>query len=172
MSDPYLGEIRIVSFNFPPKGWAVCEGQTLPISQNTALFSLLGTMYGGDGRVTFDLPDYRGRIPVFYGQGKGLTSYVEGETGGVETVTLTTQEMPAHSHNVMAVADPGDTNVITGNSIARSSGGAIYSGGNANVSFNQSTIGFAGNNMPHANMQPFLSLNFIIAMQGVYPPRP
>jgi microcystin-dependent protein len=172
MQDPFLGEIRIVGFNFPPKGWAVCEGQILPLQQNAALFALLGTMYGGDGMRTFGLPDYRGRIPVFYGQGKGLTDYVEGETGGVETVTLTKEEIPAHTHNVMAVADPGDTNIISGNSIARSSGGAIYSGGNANVNFNQGAIGLTGNNMPHANLQPFLSLNFIIAMQGVFPRRP
>jgi len=175
MSDPFVAEIRIFGFNFAPTGWAQCNGQLLPISQNTALFSLLGTFYGGDGKSTFALPDMQGNAPMHPGQGQGLTERFLGETSGVETVTLLSSEMPAHNHLIQAhssianVNAPGPTVVL-----ARSSGGTIYQ---SNTNLNIVQMAFqelspAGGGLPHNNMQPYLTLNFCIAMQGVFPPRP
>jgi microcystin-dependent protein len=171
--DPFVAEIRIFPFNFAPKGWAFCDGQVLPLSQNTALFSLLGTTYGGDGKSNFALPNMQGNVPMHPGQGPGLSLHDLGETGGAETVSLLESEIPAHSHSLNAAAPPGV--VFAGDpttAIARSSGGAIYQTSNAGlVQMNPSAIAPAGGDQPHNNMQPYLTLNFCIALQGVYPPR-
>lgn len=170
--DPFVAEIRIVGFNFAPRGWAQCNGQILPISQNTALFSLLGTTYGGDGRSTFALPDLQGSVPMQPGQGPGLSLHDLGEMGGVESITLLNVEIPAHNHTMMAANFPGDTNIPTGNAFARSTEGSIYSTATTPVTnLAPTTLSFTGQNLPHNNMQPYLTLMFIIAMQGVFPPR-
>jgi microcystin-dependent protein len=171
--DPFVAEIRIFPFNFAPKGWAFCDGQLLPLSQNTALFSLLGTTYGGDGKSNFALPNMQGNVPMHPGQGPGLSLHDLGETGGSETVTLLESEIPSHSHSLNAAAPPGV--VFAGDpttAIARSSGGAIYQTSNAGlVQMNPSAIAPAGGDQPHNNMMPYLTLNFCIALQGVFPPR-
>jgi len=170
--DPFLAEIRIFPFNFAPKGWALCNGQILPISQNTALFSLLGTTYGGDGKSTFALPDLQGRAAMHPGQGPGLSLHDLGETGGSETVTLLQTEIPAHSHACRASSDPGE---LQGPSptrtIARSANGFAYVAGPANVAMAPQVLPPAGGDQPHNNMQPYLTFNFCIAMQGIFPPR-
>ncbi len=172
MSDPFVAEIRIFPFNFAPKGWAWCDGQLLPISQNTALFSLIGTYYGGDGKSNFALPDMQGNAPMFWGQGPGLSLHDIGETGGSQTVTLLQSEMPAHAHTLRALTDLADQPVPSPvRSLARSNGGSAY-----NATFNQSQMSDsaltpAGGDQPHNNMQPYLTLYFCIALQGVYPPR-
>jgi microcystin-dependent protein len=170
--DPFVAEIRIFPFNFAPKGWAFCDGQILPLSQNTALFSLLGTTYGGDGKSNFALPNMQGNAPMHPGQGPGLSLHDLGETGGSESVTLLESEIPSHSHAMQAdVLDIADTNVVSPNaSYALSSGGTLYqSTGNAFLSDN--ALAPAGGDQPHNNLQPYLTLNFCIALQGVYPPR-
>ncbi|MEI6409095.1 MAG: tail fiber protein [Bacteroidota bacterium] len=171
MSDPFVAEVRIVGFNFAPRGWAFCNGQTLPISQNTALFSLLGTTYGGDGRSTFGLPDFQGRVGIQQGQGNGLSLYDLGEASGEETITLLPSELPRHNHNIVTVPDPGDTNVVTDNAIGRSSGASVYSNAAPTTPMNTVMLSSVGNTLPHNNMQPYLTLNYIIAMQGIFPPR-
>jgi microcystin-dependent protein len=175
MSDPFVAEIRIFSFNFPPKGWAFCDGQLLPLSQNTALFSLLGTFYGGDGKTTFALPNMQGSVPMQEGQGGGLSQRFLGEMSGTEFVTLLTSEIPIHTHNVMAQNTPANVNAPGPNtvSLARSSGGGTAYGPLAsNVPMAFQTLSPAGGSLPHNNMQPYLTLNFCIAMQGVFPARP
>ena len=163
--DPFIGEIRLVPFNFAPKGWALCEGQLLPINQNQALFSLLGTTYGGDGRTTFSLPDLRGRIPVGAGQPSAGSSYPLGTTGGQETVELTTSQLPAHAHTVHASSAAGTTkNPAT----AFPAGGGAYAA-QRNVRMKAAMIGRTGGGEEHENRQPYLSLNYIIALQGIYP---
>jgi microcystin-dependent protein len=172
MADPFVAEIRIFPFNFAPTGWAFCDGQLMPLSQNTALFSLLGTTYGGDGKSNFALPDLQGRAPMHPGQGPGLSLHDLGETGGSETVTLLESEIPGHSHQLQAdVLDLGDTNVVSSNaSLALSAGGTLYqSAPNANASPQALTP--VGGDQPHNNLQPYLTCNFCIALQGVYPPR-
>ena len=179
MSNPFLAEIRIFGFSFAPKGWAMCNGQLLPISQNTALFSLLGTTYGGDGKSNFALPNLAGSVPLQQGQGPGLSLYDLGESGGSPTVTLLSSEIPAHNHG--ANADTGianspspSGNVYKEGQIPGSPSTAIASYNNnlpPMVALNPQTIGFSGNSAPHNNMMPTLVLNFCIAMQGVYPPR-
>lgn len=173
MADPFVAEIRIFAFNFAPKGWAWCNGQLLPISQNTALFSLLGTTYGGDGKSTFALPDMQGNAPMHPGQGPGLSLHDLGETGGSETVTLLESEIPAHSHTVRAVgADPGDLQAPNPNrAIARSGNGFAYVPGPANATFAPEVLPPAGGGLPHNNMMPYLTYYFNIALQGVFPPR-
>lgn len=175
MTDPFLAEIRAVPFNFAPKGWALCDGQLLPISQNTALFSLLGTTYGGNGTSTFALPDLRGAFCVGWGQGPGLSDVVLGEEGGAEAVTLLTSEMPAHTHVASAVAGPGDQNSPSGSLWAEAHYGRAldkqYSSGAPTTSMSTSALSAVGGSQPHNNMPPYLTLNFIIAMQGVFPPR-
>lgn len=172
MADPFVAEIRIVGFNFAPKGWAACNGQILPLSQNTALFSLLGTTYGGDGKSNFALPNLQGRAPMQWGQGPGLSDRYLGEEGGLETVTILETEMPSHSHTLRAANDVGDINDPTNTSLARSSGGATYNPGNAPlVTMSGFAVGPSGMTLPHNNMQPYLSLWFVIALQGVFPPR-
>jgi microcystin-dependent protein len=174
--DPFVAEIRILPFNFAPKGWAWCNGQILPITQNTALFSLLGTTYGGNGQTTFALPDLQGRAPMHRGQGPGLSLHSLGESGGSETVTLLESEMPAHSHGLRGQQDPGDLFQAQvggiGNSLARSTNGSIYQT-TTNSSLTQmapQALTPAGGDQPHNNMQPYLTLNFNIALQGVFPP--
>ncbi len=171
--DPFVAEIRIFGFNFAPLGWALCNGQLMPISQNTALFSLLGTTYGGDGRSTFGLPNMQGNAPMHPGQGPGLSLHDLGEIGGSETVTLLESGIPTHSHAVQAFPNPGNANTADPTlSLARSKGGAAYKAPTANVvNFNFNALSPGGGNQPHNNMMPYLTLNFCIALQGVFPPR-
>lgn len=172
MSAPFVAEIRIFGFNFAPTGWAQCDGQLMPISQNTALFSLLGTFYGGDGKSTFALPNFQGSAPMFWGQGAGLSLYDLGQASGAEFITLLESEMPIHAHTLQAdVLDVGDTNVVSPNaSFALSSGGTLYQAtSNGTMAFQALSI--AGGSLPHNNMMPYLTLNFCIALQGVFPPR-
>jgi microcystin-dependent protein len=173
MADPFVAEIRIFGFNFAPKGWAFCDGQILPISQNTALFSLLGTIYGGDGRSTFALPNLQGSAPMFWGQGPGLSLYDIGQTGGEDTVTLLTSEMPQHTHNARAqTVDPGDTRIPAPQlNLGSGATGAIYTSGNPTGVMDPTATSLYGNGQPHNNLQPYLTLNLCIALQGVYPPR-
>lgn len=179
--DPLLAEIRLFAGNFAPNGWAFCQGQLLSIAQNTALFSLLGTTYGGDGMVTFGLPDLRGRVPIGFGQGPGLPYYVLGEQSGEPNHTLLTTEMPAHNHaaqaQINAVSGGGNVgspaNAYPAASTARDN---IYSSATPNSTMSpqaaQVTLGISGGSQPHNNMQPYLGLNYIIALQGIYPSRP
>lgn len=166
MSTPFLGEIKIFSFNFPPRGWALCDGQVLPINQNQALFSILGTTYGGDGRTNFALPDLRSRIPVHIGNGQVL-----GEAAGEESVALTVSEMAAHSHTVFCDPNPGNAASPTGTFWAQdNNGNAPYSssGGSGMSSNAISTVGHGAN---HINIAPYLTLNFCISLQGIFPSR-
>lgn len=173
MSDPFVAEIRIFGFNFAPTGWAQCNGQLLPISQNTALFSLLGTIYGGDGKSTFALPDLEGNVPMFWGQGQGLSLYDQGQTGGSESITLLGTEIPVHTHGWQANNAPATLNAPDNTrSIARSSGGTAYKSASApNTQFAFQAVTPTGGSLPHNNMQSYLTLNFCIALQGVFPPR-
>jgi microcystin-dependent protein len=172
MSDPFVAEIRIFPFNFAPKGWAFCNGQLMPLSQNTALFSLLGTTYGGDGKSTFALPNMQGNAPMFWGQGPGLSLRDLGETSGSETVTLLNSEMPSHAHQASGVSGSGPTSPAN-NTWGTGSGRTpppTYVNGSPNVSMGNA-LAPTGSSLPHNNMQPYLTLNFCIAMQGVFPPR-
>ena len=176
MADPFLAEIRIFAFNFPPKGWAFCNGQILPLSQNTALFSLLGTTYGGDGKSTFALPNMQGNVPMHPGQGPGLSLHDLGETGGSQFVTLLTSEIPAHAHFVgRATVAAGDSVTPVASVWAQAGAGrgaaALYHTP-ANAKVNATSLGPTGGDLPHNNMQPYLTLNFCIALQGVFPARP
>ena len=172
MADPFVAEIRIFPFNFPPKGWAWCNGQILPLSQNTALFSLLGTTYGGDGKSTFALPDLQGRAAMHPGQGPGLSRHDLGETGGSETVTLLESEIPAHSHALMSNAATANRTTPVGNSIARVSGATAYAPAAApTAQLAPEALAPAGGDQPHNNLQPYLTFYFNIALQGVFPPR-
>ena len=173
MADPFVAEIRIFPFNFAPKGWAWCDGQILPLSQNTALFSLLGTTYGGDGKSTFALPDLQGSAPLHVGgnqPGPGLSIYDLGQIGGSDTVTLLTSEIPMHPHAAMAqTVDQGDNRIPSpslnlGNT-------QMYSPGPAGAKFDQSATSPAGGGLPHNNLMPYLTFYFNIALQGVFPPR-
>lgn len=174
MADPFVAEIRIFPFNFAPRGWAWCDGQLLPLSQNTALFSLLGTTYGGNGKSNFALPDLQGRAPMHPGQGPGLSLHDLGETGGSETVSLLESEIPSHSHALRAYNDiadlqsPGPTRAL-----ARSQNANAYQPTtNANiVQMSPQLLAPAGGDQPHNNMQPYLTFYFCIALQGVFPPR-
>ena len=174
MADPFVAEIRIFPFNFAPKGWAFCDGQILPISQNTALFSLLGTTYGGNGKSTFALPDMQGSAPMHPGQGPGLSLHDLGETGGTPTVSLLQSEIPSHTH--VQQANTGSANLQFGapnRSLARATGANSYSDvtGSGLTFIAPQTLTPAGADQPHNNMQPYLTLNFNIALQGVFPPR-
>jgi microcystin-dependent protein len=171
MADPFVAEIRIFPFNFAPKGWAWCNGQLLPLSQNTALFSLLGTTYGGDGKSTFALPDMQGNAPIHAGQGPGLSLYDLGQMGGSETVTLLQSEMPAHSHTLRG--DEDDGSFKTPSNMFLGSGNQMYISVSptVNTSLAPEALAPAGGDQPHNNLMPYLTLNFNIALQGVFPPR-
>jgi microcystin-dependent protein len=171
MADPFVAEIRIFPFNFAPKGWAWCNGQLLPISQNTALFSLLGTTYGGDGKSTFALPDLEGRAPMHPGQGTGLSLHDLGETGGSETVTLLESEIPVHSHALQASSQPADQSSPQGNLTASVGSDDLYGSAESLVPMAPEALSPAGGDQPHNNMMPFLTFYFNIALQGVFPPR-
>lgn len=170
MSEPFIAEIRIFAGNFAPRGWAFCDGQLLPISQNTALFSLIGATYGGDGRSTTALPDLQGRAPMHPGRGPGLAVRTLGERGGASSITLEEQHMPPHTHAVHAFTGPAsaapDTAVGLGSA-------PMYAAGSANAPMATGLVGAAGSTAPapHNNLQPYLALNFIIALQGLYPSR-
>jgi microcystin-dependent protein len=172
--DPFVAEIRIFPFNFAAKGWAWCDGQTLPISQNTALFSLLGNIYGGDGKSVFGLPNLQGRAPMHPGQGPGLSRHDLGETGGSETVKLSELEMPSHNHNLNAQVPPADKASPKDASLARVIGATPYllPAGAPLVQMYGQAILPVGDDQPHNNMQLFLTFYFNIALQGVFPPRP
>jgi microcystin-dependent protein len=173
MTDPFVAEIRIFPFNFAPTGWAMCNGQLLPISQNTALFSLLGTTYGGNGQSTFALPNLQGSAPMHTGQGPGLSQRVLGQMSGTTAVTLLQSEIPQHTHALNAQNAPGDTSSPAGNAYARAIGATPYQPpGGAQVAMAPQAVGVTGGSQPHNNMQPYLTLNFCIALQGIFPPRP
>jgi microcystin-dependent protein len=174
MSDPFVAEIRVGGFNFPPRGWASCDGQLLPISQNTALFSLLGTYYGGDGKSTFALPNLQDSVPIHQGQGQGLSEYYLGQASGAQTVTLLQTEMPSHSHQANASIDDAQFQApAPDRELANSTPGYAYESDDSSnlVTMNPQTLGITGRSLPHNNMQPSLVMNFIIALQGVFPPR-
>lgn len=170
MSSPFLGEIRAVGFSYAPKGWAACDGQTLAIRQSTALFSLLGTNFGGNGTSTFGLPNLQGSVPVFWGQGTGLSSYTIGETGGSPNVTLTQPTTPAHSHNPFyGDEEPAAETSPAGNLFA----GPTYNayGAQTTSTFAPQAVQMLGNNQPHDNMAPYVALLYIIALEGIFPSR-
>ena len=172
MADPFVAEIRIFPFNFAPRGWAWCDGQLLPLSQNTALFSLLGTTYGGNGQSNFALPDLQGRAPMHPGQGPGLSLHDLGETGGSDTVTLLESEIPAHSHALRCNNTTADAGVPTDSSIARTTFNSYQSIANANLTnMAPGALTPSGGDQPHNNLQPYLTFYFAIALQGVFPPR-
>ncbi len=171
MADPFVAEIRIFPFNFAPKGWAWCDGQLLPLSQNTALFSLLGTTYGGNGKSNFALPDLQGRAPMHPGQGPGLSLHDLGETGGSETVSLLESEIPAHSHALQASTRPAEDNDAAGQFAARTTVNAYAAGNPAPAPMAPEALAPAGGDAPHNNLMPYLTFYFCIALQGVFPPR-
>ena len=172
MADPFVAEIRIFPFNFAPKGWAWCDGQLLPLSQNTALFSLLGTTYGGNGKSNFALPDLQGRAPMHPGQGPGLSLHDLGETGGSETVSLLESEIPSHSHQLRGNNTLAESAVPTGASIGRQTFNLFQTTTNVNLTaMSPSSLAPAGGDQPHNNLQPYLTFYFNIALQGVFPPR-
>ncbi len=168
MSQSYIGQIQSFGFNFAPRNWAFCNGQIMSIAQNTALFSLLGTTYGGNGQTTFALPDLRGRASMHYGQGPGLSNYTIGETAGQETVTLITTEMPAHTHALNAASGGKLNNVPAANNLG---GANIYTNASLDSVLDPLTIGTAGGSQPHQNMQPYLVLNWCICINGIFPSR-
>jgi microcystin-dependent protein len=169
--DPFVAEIRIFPFNFAPKGWAWCDGQLLPLSQNTALFSLLGTTYGGNGKSNFALPDLQGRAPMHPGQGPGLSLHDLGETGGSETVTLLESEIPAHSHAQRASQADGISQSPINEMLATGINISQYAAPGPLVSLSPNSLAPAGGDQPHNNLQPYLTFYFCIALQGVFPPR-
>lgn len=187
MSEPFIGQIQPYGFNFAPRGWALCDGQLLPISSNTALFSLLGTIYGGDGRTTFALPDLRGRTPIHQGNGPGLSTRKIGSRGGEEWVTLNQAQMPAHDHTGQATlsgkvkcnSGAGNADTPVGNALATISRTNQYSNAGANADMGDGTVDAHGNlttttaggSMPHDNMQPYLTINYCIALVGLFPSR-
>jgi microcystin-dependent protein len=172
MADPFIAEIRIFPFGFAPKGWALCDGQIMPISQNTSLFSLLGTTYGGDGKSTFALPDLQGSAPMHPGQGPGLSLHDLGEVGGSETVTLLQSEVPLHSHGWQASNADATDQTPAGELMAVGAGGiTMYAQPASLTPLSSNAVAPVGGGQPHNNMQPYLTLNFCIALQGVFPPR-
>ncbi|HSB09844.1 MAG TPA: tail fiber protein [Blastocatellia bacterium] len=164
MGTPFLGEIKIVSFNFAPKGWALCNGQLLPINQNQALFSLFGTTYGGDGRVNFALPDFRGRAPLHFGDG-----FTQGERGGEENHTLIISEMTGHTHQVSAATNAPNAGTPVGNMLCESPPANSLFAATPNTAMAPQAVGNVGGSQPHNNLQPYLCLNFIVALQGIFP---
>lgn len=167
MAEPFLGEIRIMSFVFPPKGWALCNGQLLPINQNQALFSLLGTTYGGNGQTNFALPDLRGKVPLHMG-----SSFTLGQTGGQQAHTLVLNELPTHLHFVNASATDANTPLVPNDLLARTTASSLYKSTPTNlVTLNPATVSNVGGSQAHLNMQPYLTLSFCIALQGIFPSR-
>lgn len=179
MSDPFVGEIRMFAGNFAPYNWAFCQGQIIPIQSNTALFALLGTYYGGNGQTNFALPDLRGNVPLGAGNGIGLTPHVIGERSGTPTVTLLSSEMPMHGHGLNASSANGSVPPGSGATLGRpvkgslqgSTTGLMYSTGGANVPMTTPVLGISGGSQPHNNMMPYLAMNYIIALRGVFPAR-
>ena len=169
MADPFVSEIRMFGFNFAPKGWAACDGQTLPISQNTALFALLGTYFGGNGKTSFALPSLDGCVPV--GQGQGQSEYFLGESGGDEYVTLLQDEMPLHNHTLNVSADLASERQPQNQTFAQGDGVNFYDTQSPNAMLNPGALTVSGSSLPHNNLQPYLTMNFCIAMQGVFPAR-
>jgi microcystin-dependent protein len=172
MADPFVAEIRIFPFNFAPRGWAFCDGQLMSISQNTALFSLLGTTYGGNGETTFALPDLQGAAPMHPGQGPGLSLHDLGESGGSDTVSLIESEMPAHSHSLRGSNTLGDTPNPTNNALARFVNAYQQNSTQNLVAMAPQSLAPAGGDQPHNNLMPYLTLSFCIALQGIFPQRP
>lgn len=168
MSEPFIGEIRMFGFTFAPRGWANCSGQIMSIAQNTALFSLINTYYGGNGQTTFALPDMRGRVSVNQGQGPGLSPYSIGQTGGVESVTLNTNQMPMHNHLVSASSSPSNA-TRPGNAFP--GGNGAYQTASDGTTMAPQMIGIAGGSQPHPNLQPYIAINFCIALEGIFPSR-
>lgn len=168
MATPYIGEIRMFAGNFAPAGWEFCSGQLIAIADNDVLFALIGTTYGGDGQSTFALPDLRGRVPVHFGTGGGST-YVFAQSGGVEQVTLTTQQIPVHTHNFTGTTAAGTSNNAGNNLIAASPSVDMFVGISPDVTLNAAAAGATGGSQPHTNMQPYLCINFIISMFGIFP---
>lgn len=164
MAQPYVGEIRMFAGNFAPAGWMFCAGQLLPISENETLFQLIGTTYGGDGESTFALPDLRGRLPIHQGNG-----FILAETGGAEEITLTVNQIPSHSHPMLASSGPGNTNTPGGNVTAESAAVKIYFADTPTVNMSPSAVGPVGGSQPHTNFQPYLCVDFIISLFGLYP---
>jgi microcystin-dependent protein len=179
MSDPFVAEIRVFGFNFAPRGWAFCNGQLLPISQNTALFSLLGTTYGGNGTTNFGLPNFQSRVPMFYGQGPGLSLYSQGETGGSASVSLLLAEMAAHNHLFNVTSANGTQASAAGAQLARpfkgnlqsSNSAKLYSAAAPGQTMAATALSPTGGGQPHNNLMPYQTLNFCIALQGIFPPR-
>jgi len=169
MAQPYVGEIRMFAGNFAPAGWMFCEGQLLPISEEETLFNLIGTTYGGDGQSTFALPDLRGRLPIHFGQGSNLSNRVLAETGGAEEIALTVQQIPAHSHAVFASTDVATSTTASGNVTATTNQLKIYTEAGVSKAFAPTTISSAGGSQPHTNFQPYLCVNFIISLFGIFP---
>jgi microcystin-dependent protein len=167
----FVGQIIIVPYNFAPVGWMTCDGQILSINQNTALFSLLGTTYGGDGRTTFALPDLRGRVPIGFGQAPGLSNYEQGQTGGTEVVTLTIAQMPIHSHVPIGTASVANTGSPSINAYWAVPRAFLYSSSAPTVDMNPAAIGIAGGSQPHDHLKPFLVMTYIIAINGIFPAR-
>lgn len=165
--NPFIGSIAMFAGNFAPTGWALCDGQILPINQNTALFSILGTQYGGNGTTNFALPDLQSRVPVHVGQGTGLSPYAIGQAGGVESVALTEAQLPAHSHT--ANAGGAQTTNSPSNAVPAQNG--AYATGTPSTTMSADAIGSTGSNEAHTNVQPYLAINFIIALEGIFPPR-
>lgn len=164
MAQPYVGEIRMFAGNFPPAGWMFCEGQLLPISENETLFQLIGTTYGGDGQTTFQLPDLRGRLPIHQGNG-----FILAQTGGAEEVTLTVNQIPAHSHPLLASGDVGDQINLANNLTSNSNGALLYIEDPPTVNMNAQAILPVGGSQPHNNFQPYLCIDFIISLFGIFP---
>jgi len=169
MAQPYVGEIRIFAGNFAPAGWMFCEGQLLPISENETLFNLIGTTYGGDGMSTFALPDLRGRVPVHFGAGSDGNTYQLAETGGVEQVTLTIQQIPSHNHQLLAAGVIADSPHPSGNCLGDGTGGLTQYHANPLTPMNAGSLTSTGGNQPHNNFQPYLCLDFIISLFGIFP---
>jgi len=171
MADVFLGSLLLVPYNFAPNGWMFCNGQLLPISQYSALFSLIGTTYGGDGVSNFALPDLRGRVPNSAGQGPGLANYNLGDTGGAENTTLSSSNMPAHSHLMNTVSSPGSSSHPPNQLLASDTGGSVYSTAASDSTLAQNAIGQSGGSLPFSILSPYLTLNWIIALVGIYPSR-
>lgn len=172
MSYPFVGQLTLVGFNFAPSGWALAQGQILSLSQNTALFSLLGTMYGGDGKSTFGLPNLQGSVAIGFGQAPGLSYYNQGEVGGTQAVSLQANTTPGHSHTPMCASRPATQTVPGGNAFAESTAGSVYSASASPLTpMSASAITPFGGNQPHNNLMPYQGLNWVIALQGIYPAR-